>query len=183
MFTGTKDLYQDVKEYMEISSQLSGGKKVRELSYDQLIKYYETPKSLFKVAPTLVLSLFPFGNYVVFPLAIMYPRLLLSSHFWTPEQRFNYQLEDYTSRISHNKLLFSEFKHGLEPRPQLIRIKKDKEDLLDCRQKCKQIIDKLADGSHPSPSELLSVRPIFTEKPFGINYLHDSHLVSILKVY
>ncbi|KAG1651197.1 LETM1 domain-containing protein 1 [Nymphon striatum] len=66
---GILDFYKDSKLYFYISSQLRNGRAVRDLSYKELTVYNEIPLDMMRVAPVLILSGFPFANYVVFPIA------------------------------------------------------------------------------------------------------------------
>ena len=88
---GTKALFSDMREFIWVYHVLSATsdweKACRTLTRRQLVLYRTLPNDLYSVAPVLLLSAFPLMQNVVFPLAMLYPKHLLSSHFWSPEVR------------------------------------------------------------------------------------------------
>ncbi|XP_025016555.1 LETM1 domain-containing protein 1 [Tetranychus urticae] len=176
---GTRALYTDTVEYLRISRELSYGKDVRSLSYQELLVYYQTPKDLLKVAPTLLVSAAPFANYVVFPLALYFPKQLLSQHFWSKEIRFNYQLEKTKKRLKHNRPIFRYLQFKLSSIPKQLSNSPD----IDFKEQCKLIYDKLGSGTHPTVEELLKVSPVFDQQPYGLLHLSKSHLSHLCKMH
>lgn len=145
------------------------------MSYQELIVYYQTPKDLLKVAPTLLVSAAPFANYVVFPLALYFPKHLLSQQFWDNEIKFNYQLEKTTKRLKHNRPIFRQLQFKLNSIPKQLP---DSTDGLGLREQCKLIFDKIGSGTHPTVEEILNVAPVFNQEPYGLSHLPTIHLVS-----
>ena len=47
--------------------------------------YLNLPSDLIRTAPVLLISALPFAQNVVFPVALMFPKQLLSSHFWSDQ--------------------------------------------------------------------------------------------------
>ena len=47
--------------------------------------YLNLPSDLIRTSPVLLISALPFAQNVVFPVALMFPKLLLSSHFWSEQ--------------------------------------------------------------------------------------------------
>lgn len=152
---------------MRISRELSSGKKVKDLSYKQLLIYFAFPKDLRKVGPTLLVASLPFANYIVFPVAYLFPKHFLSSHFWNLQQKIDFQLEEHTKKITNNRSVFRHLQAKLDEVPYNN----------DHHNNVKLIFDKLGSGLYASPQEILNVSSFFTGQPFGLNHLCNSHLV------
>jgi len=135
---------------MRISRELSSGKKVKDLSYKQLLIYFAFPKDLRKVGPTLLVASLPFANYIVFPVAYLFPKHFLSSHFWNLQQKIDFQLEEHTKKITNNRSVFRHLQAKLDEVPY--------------------------NNDHHN-NEMLNVPFFFSGQPFGLNHLCNSHLV------
>ena len=89
--SGSRALFLDMREFIGVYNVLSAtsdwDKACRTLTRRQLMLYRTLPDELYSVAPVLLLSAFPLMQNVVFPLAMLYPKQLLCSHFWSPEMR------------------------------------------------------------------------------------------------
>ncbi len=100
---GTKLLLKDMTEFSWVYSVLSQtqdwDKACRTLSRRQLELYMTHPDELKRVMPVLAVSALPMAQNVVFPLALMYPKHLLSVHFWSPEVRL--QVEEEAQKQRH----------------------------------------------------------------------------------
>ena len=62
------------------------------------------PGELMRVTPVLIVSAFPFAQNVAFPLAMMYPNHLLSSHFYNENQQSMAYHGKIVGRQSHYRL-------------------------------------------------------------------------------
>lgn len=164
---GTKELYQDSVEYLNLF-----GRDVRSLSHRQLLIHYETPKALLKVTPTLLISALPFANYVVFPLAYMFPKKLLSHHFWTLDQRVNFQLQDSISRLKYYKPVF----RHLQNKQSLVH------DVM-IRSRLYNILSVLGSGLHPPVEDLVYIKKIFSGPPYSLDSLNSSHLSDLCRIH
>jgi hypothetical protein len=89
--TGTKQLTQDMRTYYRVKDTLvhtiDKNKAHATLTRSDYDVYMNLPKDAMRVTPTLLISAFPFAQNVVFPLALLYPKLFLSSHFLTVKQK------------------------------------------------------------------------------------------------
>lgn len=130
------------------------------------MKLFTVPKALARVTPTLLISALPFANYIVFPLAYKYPKVFLSTHYWTLEQRVDFALEDHTKKLMYFKPVFRHLQNNL----------KSIEDE-EIREKTKSIFYILGSGMHPPLDRLLLVSSIFRSRPYELTYLTSSHLV------
>jgi len=170
---GAKDFYGDVVQYLQISKQLFDGRRVHELTYNELMVYMRTPKDMARVGPVLLVSALPFANYVVFPLAYWFPKQLLSSHFWTLEQRQTFQTMHHKKRLYHFRPVF----RCIQSRLPFVT----SEDNL--REKCGLVFAALGSGTHPSVDHILDMKPVFRDKPYGMQYLKSKHLTELCRMY
>ena len=68
--------------------------------------YLYLPGELMRVTPVLLVSAFPFAQNVAFPLAMMYPNHLLSSHFYNENQQSMAYHGKIVRRQSHYRLFW-----------------------------------------------------------------------------
>jgi LETM1-like protein len=92
----------------------------------------------------------------------MYPRHLLTSHFWSLQQRVEFQELFLKERTLYNKRIFRKLQENLDA----------------TNQKLNYVLGLLGSGTHPTSDEILSVQDVFTDAPYRINSLSSSHLVS-----
>ena len=161
-------MYSDFILMSKLSIDLATGRQVKDFKFKELLVYYETPKNLIKVSPTILISILPFANYVVFPLAYRFPRYLLSSHYWTPEQRTTFMWEDHVSRMRYYTAVY----HRLLEKHSLIY-------LYEHRMLFHQIFRLLGSGHHPSVAQLVHLKSYFSSSSslYGLPNLTSNHLV------
>lgn len=162
---GVKDFYSDMKKYYKINAiKNSSEKGLRALTRKELELWKQMPSDMMKVGPVLLISALPFANYVVFPLAYMYPRHLLTSHFWSIQQRVEFQELFLKERTSYNRKIF-----------RLLQSKLEATHLSGYYKTWNYVLGLLGSGTHPSAEEILSVKQIFNETPYHIESLSSSH--------
>lgn len=169
---GTKDLYTDIKEYIRISASLRNGKSVRDLQRKELEKYFSTPKDLMKVGPVLLLAALPFANYVILPVIYMFPRQCLTSHFWSLQQRVDFALKAHRKKLYNYRPVFRHLQ---------AKVSSVENEVL--KNKCFNILYKVGSGVHPSVKEILEVKPLFSDQPYGLNFLSASHLRGLCRMH
>lgn len=163
---GSRDVYTDLKRFVAaITRQRSHG--VDSLTREELQLMHTMPRDLRKLSPLFLLSALPFTNYVIFPLALYFPRYLLTSHYWTLQQKLEFMLSDHRTRLKHNKSLFrcmqAEFKNIND---QALRIKW--RDAIAC----------LGSGTHPTTKNIVACSKLFSGPPYSLSNLKRRHLVS-----
>lgn len=163
---GVKDFFGDMKMYFKINS-IVNGKGIKALTRKEMELYCQMPKDMLKVAPVLLIAALPFMNYVIFPIAYMYPRKLLTSHFWTIQQRVEFQELYLKERTANNKKLFRRLQLGLDGT-------KDS----PYHKEFNYMLGLLGSGTHPTAEEILMVKDVFLEAPYSLKSLSSSHLVS-----
>lgn len=99
----------------------------------------------------------------------MYPRHLLTHHFWTPQQRIDFAVMNIRDRISHNRSIFRLLQGKLS------QIKNDVNYPL-----WENILGKLGSGVHPTVDEILNIKSLFAEVPYKTSSLSYVHIVSFL---
>lgn len=165
---GTKDFFTDFKGFISIIRRLNTqGVNLHSLTLNELELYHQLPKDIRKVAPVLLISALPFANYVVFPIAYYYPRLLLTRHFWNIQQKSEYNTIFLRNRLLHNKPVLRHLQlhlRGLKSH----RLHKN----------WSNIVGLLGSGVQPTVGQILECKDLFTEVPYHLMYLSGNHIVS-----
>ena len=170
---GSKSLFLDMKEFSAVYNALASSPDwqtaAKSLTRKQLELYLTLPPELRRVAPVLVVSALPFAQNVVFPVALMYPKLLLSSHFWSDQTKAEVREALITKRHSHYASVFK----------RLIALDR-KSRIVPCRICIRQMIN----GSHPSTAEIMAMAPAFksTER-FSLRNLSTNHVRHLVKIH
>ncbi|KAJ8932599.1 hypothetical protein NQ318_023381 [Aromia moschata] len=115
------------------------------------------PKDMRKVAPVLLISALPFTNYIIFPLAYMFPRYLLCSHFYTLQQKSEFGLIALKQRLNHNRPVFRHLQSQL--------------GFLKCHElhdAWSTVLGKLGSGLQPSPEEILRCKELFMKRAISL---------------
>lgn len=164
---GSKDVYKDLKRFVSaIKKQNQNG--IDSLTREELQLMHTMPRDLRKLSPLFLLSPVPFTNYIIFPLAIYFPRYLLSSHYWTLQQKLEFMLLDHKKRLKHNKPLFRCLQAELKSiKNQVLRIKW--RDAIAC----------LGSGTHPTTKNIIACSELFSGPPYSLDCLKRKHLVSL----
>ena len=121
-----------------------------------------------RVTPVLVLSSFPMAQNIVFPLAMMYPNYLLSTHFYTDEQKMSSFLSDAKSRQSY-----------------YISVLRDLQTSTPNEFKAEKAVLKeiFQQQDIPSASKILKLRPLFDKGgPLYISELKATHVKHLMKI-
>ena len=98
------------------------------------------------------------------------PKQLLSTHFWSLQQRHDFALQDHKKCVQHFRPIF---------RCMQARIPSVSDDT-NLQVKLSKILSKLASGVHPTVEEILEVKILFQLEPFHLNCLYPRHKASYL---
>ncbi|KAK9499813.1 hypothetical protein O3M35_002783 [Rhynocoris fuscipes] len=171
---GAQDLYRDIKLFIVIRKKLNlHNRNLRCLTRKELELYYQMPKDMIRVAPVLLISALPFTNYVVFPLAYLFPRQLLSSHFWSIQQKTQFAVLDQKSRLKYYKPVF----RCLQAKLRLVK----SDPLYISWRRC---IALLGSGLHPNIRKIAKCQPLFsTGQVYHIENLSSHHISCLLKMH
>ncbi|KAL0106689.1 hypothetical protein PUN28_015322 [Cardiocondyla obscurior] len=168
---GSRDVYADLKRFITaIKKQGSIG--VNSLTREELQLMYTMPRDLRKLSPLFLLSALPFTNYVIFPLALYFPRYLLTPHYWTLQQKLEFMLSDHRARLKHNRPLF---------RCLQAELKNIKNEAL--RIKWRDAIACLGSGTHPTTQNIIACSKLFSGPPYSLNNLKRKHLKELLAIH
>uniref|UniRef100_A0A1B6K9D4 Letm1 RBD domain-containing protein n=1 Tax=Graphocephala atropunctata TaxID=36148 RepID=A0A1B6K9D4_9HEMI len=170
---GIKDFYSDLKVFLALFHKVNlTSKGLETLTRKELEIYHQLPRDMVKILPVLLLSALPFANYVIFPLAYMFPRNLLTSHFWSLQQRREFAMVEHKKRLRHFKAVFRSLQWQMD-------------GLVDNQLCCEweQVIRLLGSGLHPTPSQVLDCQPLFGNTPYHLNSLYSSHVKELLKIH
>lgn len=102
----------------------------------------------------------------------MYPRHLLTSHFWSIGQRAEFLELFLKERTSYNRKIF-----------RLLQSKLDSTVDSGHFKTWNYVLGLLGSGTHPSSEEVLSIQEIFMESPYHIDSLSSSHLKYLCKLH
>ncbi|CAH0716256.1 unnamed protein product, partial [Brenthis ino] len=169
---GIKDFLKDLKTYISLRIKITKNGGFSKMSRQDIELYEKMPSDMWKIAPVLILSAVPFGNYIIFPLAFLKPRTLLCSHFWSIQQKAEFSVQDLTDRLKNNKPVF----RALQAKSNLVPSG-------DLKRQWKRIIGLLGSGVHPSTSEILDCKVLFSKEPFSLANLSYAHMGHLLKMH
>lgn len=99
----------------------------------------------------------------------MYPRQCLTSHFWTLQQRSEFSVMNLRDRLAYNRPVFRNLQNKLET------LRNDRH-----YEQWRSILGKLGSGVHPTVDEILSVKDLFSERPYKTGALPYTHIVSFV---
>lgn len=66
---GIKDFLKDLKTYISLRIKIAKNGGFTNMSRQDIELYQKMPSDMLRIAPVLILSAIPFGNYIIFPLA------------------------------------------------------------------------------------------------------------------
>lgn len=96
----------------------------------------------------------------------MYPRKLLTHHFWTIQQRSEYAVINLRDRLLYNRNVFRFLQSKLS------QIKNDPN-----YEQWREALGKIGSGVHPTADEIIAVKGLFAEPPYSTRALSYSHIV------
>ncbi|XP_044252605.1 LETM1 domain-containing protein 1 [Tribolium madens] len=171
---GIKDFARDLKDYFRIVRILNSPTKgkFKSLTRREIELYHQMPKDMLKVAPVLLISALPLANYVIFPLAYLFPRVFLSRHFWNLQQRAEFNILDLRSRLVNNRPLF-----------RCVQAELDK--IRGHRLFCKwaEVLGMMGSGVQPKVEQILECKDLFTCEPYHLFYLKGKHVKHLLRIH
>lgn len=170
---GTQKLYCDLKSYVLIQKKMKID-GIDSLSRENLQLSFTFPRDFFKISPVLLMSAIPFTNYIIFPLAIYFPHFILTSHYWSIEDKFHYILKNHQKSLKHNKLLLNYIQYQVD----------EVEDSL-AQTKLKAVIHHVGNGRHPLISDIIQCKTLFSGFPYSLKHIKQKHCVSnnIFNIY
>ncbi|XP_017475998.1 PREDICTED: LETM1 domain-containing protein 1 [Rhagoletis zephyria] len=155
---GVMDFYNDMKAYLKISRIANSSPMgLKALNRKELELYMQMPRDMMKVAPALFGAALPLVGYVVMPLIFAFPQQCLCSHFWTLQQRAEFQQVALQKRLKNNKLVLRILQSKLKD------VKKHQH-----HDQLQHILGMLGSGFHPSVEALLEVKDIFAQPPYDL---------------
>ncbi|KAF7279751.1 hypothetical protein GWI33_006781 [Rhynchophorus ferrugineus] len=175
---GIKVFILDTREYFKIVRLLnSPGGTYTKLLRREIELYHQMPKDMFKVAPILIFSTLPFAFYVLLPLIYALPKQLLTSHFWTLEQKSRYNIEYLHDRLVHNRPVFRHLQS------QLNFIKYNKEIRDDLYDSWAKVLGQLGSGVQPTIEDILACKCLFQDEPYHLFYLSRNHIFHLVRTH
>jgi len=93
---------------------------------------------------------------------------LLSSHFWSIQQKAQFTQERTLKRLYN----FRPVLRALQANVVLIRNS-------ELKGQAKLVLDKLGSGSHPTVREILAIKVLFEGDPYSLSAIYGPHVVSL----
>ncbi|XP_076625519.1 LETM1 domain-containing protein 1 [Colletes latitarsis] len=168
---GTKDFISEVKKYILVMKKQSTY-GIDSLTAEELQLNYTMRKDLIRICPVLLISAVPFTNYFIFPLAYYFPKYLLTSHYWTLQQKLEFMLLDLKKRLKHNRPLF---------RCMQSELHKIKNRTL--KIKWNDVVARLGSGTHPNTKDINACSELFAGQPYSLNNLKRRHIKELLAIH
>ncbi|XP_067646824.1 LETM1 domain-containing protein 1 [Eurosta solidaginis] len=170
---GVMDFYNDMKAYLKVlrivnSSPLG----LKALNRKELELYMQMPRDMMKVAPALIGATLPIVGYVVMPLIFAFPQQCLCSHFWTIQQRTEFQQAALCKRLKNNK-----------PVLRILQSKLKSAEKHGNHTELKEILGMLGSGFHPTVESLLKVKDIFASSPYDLLSLNRNHINTLCQLH
>lgn len=97
----------------------------------------------------------------------MFPRNFLTSHFWTLQQKSEFQQYFFHERLLHNRQVF----RCLQAKLKTVQKHPKYEDF-------ERVLGQLGSGTHPSVEQILNIKEIFEDTPYDLMSLTGRHIVS-----
>ncbi|KAJ8258166.1 hypothetical protein GJAV_G00193880 [Gymnothorax javanicus] len=164
--TGFRLLFRDAMDVRRIKLKMhNSNMKVHELPYRDMEHLRAFRRDLIKAIPLVLISIPPFANYLVFVLMYLFPRQILIRHFWTPDQQVQFQAVYHAQRCRHHAGVLQ----GLVRAVPRVQNRQQQSQLLD-------LCNKVQNGGHPSTTEILTVRALFSGPPLGMKRLDADHM-------
>ncbi|CAK1588471.1 unnamed protein product [Parnassius mnemosyne] len=169
---GIKDFLRDLKTYISLRLKITKDRGFSNMSRQELELFQKMPSDMWRIAPVLILSAIPFGNYIIFPLAFLKPKTLLCSHFWSIQQRAEFSIQDLKERLRSNRPVLRALQAKLDIIPDS-----------DIKEKWRRVLALLGSGVHPTPMEVLACKDLFTTEPYHLGSLSYAHMGYLLKMH
>jgi len=142
------------------------------LKTEEIIHLHQTRKDLLKSLPVVVGFFIPFLGYAVPFVAFLYPKQLLSHHYWQPHQRRKFELQDVRRRQKHHLPIVREIGR------LALSYKASR-----CSKDLMSTSVKVVNKQHPSNEELLSMAEFFKGELLGFDHLPRYHLKKLSHVW
>ncbi|XP_008190165.1 LETM1 domain-containing protein 1 isoform X2 [Acyrthosiphon pisum] len=167
---GTKYLYKDILVLLSAFNKYYSS-DLSLLTYAELEVKYRLPSQLFGLTPILIFCNIPFLDLLIFPIAFMFPKYLLSEHFWTDEQIKEYWVKDQQNNFEHNMRVFEHLS---------LMAEECSDDML---LKWFRVIECLKAGNVAPVEDIIQAIPVFTMFPYNFSSLPPQHIKVLLKMY
>ncbi|KAL7733296.1 hypothetical protein ACLKA6_004793 [Drosophila palustris] len=172
-FDGVKDFFADMKRFLKVARIANESPRgIRALNRQELELYMQMPRDMMKVAPALIGCSLPMVGYAFFPLVFWYPRIFLTPHFWTEQQRSEFKNFYMKRRLQCNKSVF----RCLQAKLKSLKGHHKHAEF-------ESILGQLGSGTHPSAEALIAVKDIFAEGPYSLLGMSRKHVKCLVKLH
>jgi hypothetical protein len=147
-------------------------KHIQKMTWKEIEIYRQLPRDWRKVFPVTAIAAFPFLNYVILPLAFIYPEQLLCRHFWSEKQQIEFGERVLIKRLPLNKTVLNDL---LVHTDKFSSDKIGKNLLIDT-------INKVHNGARLNEYDIIELSSILNKPEFGLSKLSGQHLKNLTKL-
>lgn len=98
----------------------------------------------------------------------MFPKHLLSPHFWSMQQRYQFSTDMLQDRLRYQRHVFRFLQSKLDS------LRDDREKF----ERMRHVLGRLGSGQHPTVAEIQGLQQIITDSEYSFQSLPHYHLVS-----
>lgn len=173
---GTRRFGAETMLFVRLKNELAKNPRaVESMSWKDANTYREIPRDWKSVSPVMVVASLPMMNWIMLPLAYMYPQKLLCKQFWTPKQHLVFsEVKFLEKQPSHNQvldMLSEKIDSTLTGRDSVA-----KNTSLD-------LIQKVKVGHSVTIEQVLETKTILSRPEFNINNLKAEHCQKLINLH
>lgn len=148
---------------------------VQSMTWKDVNIYRELPRDWKAVAPVMIIASIPFMNYIILPLAYIYPQKLLCKQFWTQNQIRQYGENKFNRRLLQTDSLLIRLRDEVE-------LKLSNKDNY-AKNYATDLIERVHSGRQVSLDEIIELKPILNRPEFNLNNLKQDHLQNLVNLH
>lgn len=173
---GTRRFGSETMQFLRTrNSIISNPRYVESMSWKDVNIYRELPRDWKSVSPVMIIAALPFMNYIILPLAYLYPEKLLCKQFWTYNQQLQYNQNKLIKKFSEHDRLIMNLKQAIENKLS------NKDNY--AKNMSLDLIEKIQSKRTVDVREILEIKPILSRPEFNLNNLTNSHLGSLVDTH
>lgn len=169
---GTSRFFKESLTFLKLKYRLFRDRSDAEnFTAKEIEIYRQVPRDWQRVGPTIVVASFPFLQYIILPIAYMFPHKLLCHQFWSIEQKLKFGELDHLKKIALHAPILDDL---------LIHADKHLTDKdTTAKYEIIDLVKRINNQSLTNIDEILNLNNIFKRKEFNLNKLSEDHLKKI----
>lgn len=172
--TGSRRFAQETSLFLRIKKDLIRDpiKCADSLKWNEVNVYREIPRDWKAVAPVMIIAAFPFLNYIILPLAYIYPQQLLCKQFWTQKQQLTFHEAKFKSKLVLYDRVFIDLKEQIDTR--MTR----RDDF--AKNLSIDLLDKIGKSKKVDVCEIIELNKILNRPEMNLDNLSPNHLQNLV---